>query len=929
MAQTIVGRTNEITAIERFLADPITEPSALLIEGEAGIGKTTLFNELLRIAAEGGQTVLRCRPARSEMDLSYVGMMELLGDLDEEVLHALPAPQARVMNLILRREEPEGPFDRLSLSVALLAAMGAEGSKGPMVLAIDDVQWLDQPTARTIGYVVRRLSRLPARIALVRRAETDHGWPFELEQALPDDRLTRLRLGPVGPSELSRMLRRKLGWAPAWPRVLRIAELSGGNPFYAFELTRALSGARSDEDVERLLPGSVTELVRSRLAKLPPRVLEAVELASVPRSPSVDLLRRLAPSALDLRDALATAERAGVLTLDGEQVRFAHPILAAAAYGAVPDARKQELHRAVALLSDDLEERARHLAMAAEGPDPEVAAALEGAAEQAWRRGAPDAAADLLRTACRLTPPADRDALAFRRVALGRIMHQAGDVPGAAVELESLVDALPPGPVRARALYHLMYVTRSTGSLGRAVEFGLQAAAEAEQDPSFQSEVFELVSRMADNDIALKLDTARRALEAIGKVTDPDPEVRFYANAALVEAEFLAGLGIHLDRLERFPSSIRPRFPPVRTAARADDLIGRLLLFSGRVDEGLAVLRGLYDRASVENRSLLSGVLGWMAEGELLAGRFAAAAALTEEAIERAAETGSPGGTPWELGFHGVALARLGRLDEAEAAGGRAVEMAEDDPTVGLDQSPGRLALGLVAMVRGRFDDAVDHLGTLDRMKREAGILEPRSVSHAGELVEALVGSGDLAGAGESLDRLEQDAERSGGAWSRAVAWRCRALLLGARGEIDAALEAADRSVEEFEPLSAPFERARALLVKGQLHRRRKEKLVARGLLQEALDAFEALETPTWAERARSELARISGRRSTTALTPTEETVARLAASGLTNREIADRAFLSPKTVEVNLTRVYRKLDVRSRAALRDRLGAIEDGGET
>ena len=164
-----------------------------------------------------------------------------------------------------------------------------------------------------------------------------------------------------------------------------------------------MGGIRSGEDLERSLPESLVELARSRIANLPGPVRETLELASVPRAPTLDLLERVDSRPLDLRDALAPAERTGVLSLDGERIRFSHPILAAAVYSSIPPVRLRGLHRAVAMLSDDVEERARHLAAAAEGPDPEVAVAL-ARAEQAWYRGAPDAAAELLRLACRLTP---------------------------------------------------------------------------------------------------------------------------------------------------------------------------------------------------------------------------------------------------------------------------------------------------------------------------------------------------------------------------------------------------------------------------------------------------------------------------------------------------------------------------------------------
>jgi DNA-binding CsgD family transcriptional regulator/tetratricopeptide (TPR) repeat protein len=923
----IVGRAGEVDTFDGYLADPLADPRALLIDGEPGIGKTALLHELLARARVRGYAVLSCRPARSEMDLSYAGLVELLDGVPGPVLDGLPAPQARVLRMVLRREEPDGTLDRLSLGVATVAAVRA---LAPVLLAVDDAQWLDHPTARTLAFVVRRLAGTRVRVALVRSLggfapdhEASVDWRTELERAMAAGRLDAVTVGPIGPSDLSRILRRALGWVPAWPRLTRIAQLSGGNPLYALELSRAFGAARSGEDLDGYLPGSLGELARTRVAKLPDRVRGALELASVPRAPTLDLLRRLDSTAADPRDTLAGAVRSGIVILDGDRVRFTHPVLAAAAYGSMPTGRRHDLHRAVAMLSDNLEERARHLATAANQPDSEVASTLQEAAEQAWRRGAPDAAADLLRLACRLTPPTDTRALALRRIAYGRLLHGAGDAPGALAELDAIVAGLPPGLLRARALFHLMYVTRLSGALGRAVEHGVRAAREAADDPALQAEVYEMLSRLSDDDVGRKLDAARRGLDAVDRIPQPDPDLVFHARAALVEAEFYAGLGVHLDRLDGVDPGTRVRFPPVRTAWRGVDLIGRLLAYAGRVDEGLAALRGMYDRAAVEGRSILPAVLGWMAEAQLMAGRFAQAEELTREALARADETGGTG-TPWEIGFHGVALARLGRLDEAESEALRVVALAGADPAIGLDEAPARLALGIVALARDRYPDAVAHLRYLDGLKRAAGIREPRLCAHAAELVEALVGTGELVEAAEVLARFDEEAATSRGEWSLAAAARCQALLLGAEGDLDGACEAARRSLVLFEGLPMPFERARSVLALGQLHRRRREKRLARTALAEALATFDAVGAVGWADRTRAELARIPARRTATdhtgtGLTPTEVTIAGLAARGLTNREIADRTFLSPKTVEVNLTRIYRKLGVRSRAALAGR----------
>ncbi len=931
MTQGIAGRIAEIEVLDAFLADRSAEPRAVLVEGAPGIGKTTLLRAMFEHARGSGYAVAMCQPTRSEMDLSYAGLVGLFGDLGADVLEALPAPQARVLRTILRLEDGAEPVDRLSLGLATVAAVRELASRRPLLVAVDDAQWLDQPTARTLSFVVRRLAGSATRVAVVRtrgavpvpaqmeRTGSDEAidWSAELARAMPKGRFETLAVGPVDPSDLSRILRRGLGWAPSWPRVVRIAELSEGNPLHALELARAVGAAGSDAGLETSPPDSVLELARARIAALPDNVRGAVELAAVPRDPRLNLLGHLDPAASDLREALETAARQGIVTVDSDRVRFTHPVLAAAAYGSIPGGRRRDLHRAMAMLSDNLEERARHLATATDTPDAQVAVALEGAAEQAWRRGAPDAAADLLHLACRLTPAEDADALARRRIAYGRLLHSAGDAPGAVAELESLVASLPAGLLRAAALFHLMYVVRLSGRLERAVEHGLQSAAEAEADPLFQAEVLELLSRISDNDIGRKLDAARRALEAVDRVPRPDPEVVFQVRAALVEAEFYAGLGIHLDRLEGLQPGTTVRFPPVRTATHGDDLVGRLLVYDGRIDEGLDLLRGMYERAAVESRSILPAILGWMADAQLMAGRFAEAHELTREAVERTEETGGAGGLPWEVGLHAVALARLGRLDEAEAAARGVVEAP--GTAIGLDAAPAELALGIAAASRGDAVAALAHLRALDGLKRAAGIREPRLCAHAGEYVEALLAVGEPDQAADVLAILEEEARTSGGQWSLAVAARCRGLLLAARGDVSEAVSATERSLELFEGLPTPFERARTLLLVGQLRRRRREKRPAREALDEALGIFERAGTPVWTERVRAELARIPDHQAANGLSPTEERVARLAAQGLTNQEIADRAFLSLKTVEVNLTRVYRKLGVR-RAALAQRL---------
>ncbi len=913
LGSSVLGRRDELVALHRFIADDTPEPSALLIDGGAGIGKTTLFDHAVGEARELGLAAMVARPGRAETDLSYSALIELLGHVEARVIEALPSPQAQALNRLLRREE--GRFDRLSLSVAMLAAVRLIAGERPLLLAVDDAQWLDAPSTKVLSYVARRLGGAPVRVLLARLGEGAAGWPFDLDRSVPSDRLGTIRPGPLGPSDLARILRRRLGWAPAWPRVLRIAELSGGNPFYALELARARGSVHAADGLDEPLPEGVMELVRSRLDALPARVRAIVQAASVLHAPTVTTLRGMVPRSVDVERALGEAERAAVLVMEGERIRFAHPILAAAAYGSIAQDRRAELHAAAAELTDDPVEQARHLAAAAGGPDAGVARALEEAAEQAWWRGAPDTAADLMRKAWRLTPAGDLEAMTLRRIALGRLLHAAGNAPGGITELESVASGLEPGALRALALYHLMYVARMSGSLERAIEHGTQGAADAVEAPQLQAEIYELLSRIADNDADLKVEAASKGLDALARIQDPDAEVAYYSRAALLEARFVAGLGIDLETLDPVPAEPRRRFPPVRSAVLADDLVGRMLLVEGRIDEGLSTLQRFYDRVAVENRSVLPAVLAWMIEGEVMGGRLQEALAHGDELLERILETGAE--HPWAIGFHAISLAMAGRLGEADSEAERVSALTRSNPSIGADRSPALVALGLTAMARGRFDGAVISLEAVVELHRNAGVRDPRWNAHARhELVEALIAAGRLDDAARELALFESDAERASAASALAIGARGRALLEAANGRLDPALEAAERSVRGFDALPMPLERARSLFALGQIRRRRKEKRLARAALEEALGAFESIGAAGWAERTRAELARIPVRRASASLTPTEERIAAFAASGLTNRQIAERTFVSPKTVEANLARVYRKLGIRTRAEL-------------
>ena len=382
----ILGRDVEVERLTRLVTEASPRSRIVLVEGQAGIGKTTLLERAMALARDQGHALLVCRPVRSEKDLAFVGLMELVSGVDADVADALPGPQRRALDVVLRRTEPDGPLDQLSLSVMLLTVVTDQASRRGLLIAIDDLQWLDRPTAKVLAYVLRRIAGTGADVVLARRGAGSGPWPYGLDLGCSFEVMTSLALGPLSASDLARMLRSRFGWAPPWPTVQRIAEISGGNPFYAREMGRAWAEGRGHRDIGDALPGRLLDLVQSRLNALAPPARDLLDLVCVPHRPTAQTVSRLAQAVagsaepVDISQALAEAERSGILVTDGPRIRFSHPIIAAAVHGSLAAQRRMDLHRTMATLTDDVEDRAHHHAIATPGPDAEGAALLEAAA---------------------------------------------------------------------------------------------------------------------------------------------------------------------------------------------------------------------------------------------------------------------------------------------------------------------------------------------------------------------------------------------------------------------------------------------------------------------------------------------------------------------------------------------------------------------
>ncbi|MBA2461073.1 MAG: helix-turn-helix transcriptional regulator, partial [Actinobacteria bacterium] len=623
--------------------------------------------------------------------------------------------------------------------------------------------------------------------------------------------------------------------------------------------------------------------------------------------PTRDLIVRAVAPEDGAASGLLEAEDAGVLVAEADRVRFTHPLLASAIYGAASAERRRRLHERLAEVASDPEERARHLALSTTDPDEAVAAELEQAAARAATRGAQEAAAELFAGACRLTRDELSEERARRELGHATALRALGDLEGSRALAEDAAERAS-GPLRARALL-LLGDTAWIGGYPGAIEHLELALEAAEGDSGLLAQIHaKLVNVSVALDPAGLLSRARAAAETIDPERDPAPAASVYLD--LVWAETLRGHGEQRELLERW------RTCEERAGPDAPKTLFALIYFWCVDDFEAARARYAMEERWYRER----GEDVWRAErlahlsrAELAAGNWDAAERGVEEACETIAQLETPG--PWAALFRVRAIvdAHRGRLERAlatfhaERAGILWWEALRLSGLAFVEYAAGNHAEVDRALTRMR--ELTDSIGVRDFLPDRS---EPIHV-------ESLVALGGLERARKELARLEERGRMFPRLWITVALPRTRALVLAAEGDVTGALAALDElDVDAASKL--PFDLGRALLVRGRLQRRAKQKRAAADTLREALAIFEHLGAPAWEAQARAELDRVGLRRSPDELTATERRVAELAATGLTNREVAQRAFMSPKTVQANLTRIYRKLGISSRAELGARM---------
>jgi DNA-binding CsgD family transcriptional regulator len=911
--EEIVGRDDEMAAMTRLVDEIESNPRHVVLEGEAGIGKTILWRHALERARGAGVVVLTTSPGELEAPLAFSGLRDLLEEVYEEVADALPRPQRRALDVALLRADPAGvSLDRGAVAAAFLGSLRLLAARSPLLVAVDDLQWLDEPTRFVVNHARRRLRVEPIAFLLALRADS------EAIDLPPGARaVLRITLGPLSVGALHRILRTQLGASPSRPTLMRLHELCAGNPFFGLEIARALQRRGSDHSRDALpLPSRLQDFVGERLATLPRETVEALQVAAALAHPTVTLVAEATGGDAGALDAAVVAD---VLSTDGDRLVFTHPLLATGAYTSAGPVRRREIHRRLSALVDDPEEGARHLALGATGPDAAVAAALERAAERARTRGAPAVAADLSEQGLRLTPShANEDRLRRTLLAAGSLF-EAGDAGRAAALFERAVEIAPSGPARAEALTGLGRAREYAANLRAAARTFEQAIAEAEAGSRIQAEaehglavaLFRLLE-----DLSAAEEHARKAVELAARRGDAHAVREFGASLALMERV----RGVETARPSD-PDAIPPREPG--RSRFLTTLYGPEFMSSVQAvfADDLANARAGLEHVSVEaaesgDEASLPLVLRYLSFVELLAGDWARAQALADEGYEAALLTGQRSQQAVLAATKALITAHRGEGEATRAGADEALHLVEETDS-GFADLLARSALGLLELSLGDADAASQWLEPLLERVIAAGVGEPGVIRFVPDLIEARLRLGRTDEARSLLAVFEQRAVRLDRASALAAAARCRALLAAAEMDFEAALTAVDEALAAHARVSMPFERARTLLVRGAIERRARRKRAARDALADALSLFEELGAEGFAAQARLELGRIGGRAPAEGmLTPTERRVAALVSEGRSTKEVAASLFVSPKTVEGHLSRIYAKLGVHSRTAL-------------
>ena len=919
----VLGRDPEQERLRAFLSG--SGPSLLLITGGAGIGKTTLLRFGVDLARAQGLRVLSLRPGQAEADLSYAGLAGLLTDaVLAEVRPGMPGARRAALEVALAQtDEPSTVADPAVVGLGVVSALQTLCADASLLLVIDDLQWVDAATVFVLDFALRRLDGAAVRLLAAARSD-DVTAGMALEDAFTEDRRDRLPLGPMSVGTLGRLVQDRLTLVLPRLAAVQLSEESGGNPLVALELARAAAARGTVPGPgERFQPTSdVMALLGARISGLPPDAREALQVLATAARPDLPMLSEVQGE--DTAESVVTAlVDAQLAVVDGLAVRCAHPLVASAAYAQMLPPRRRRLHARLSELARDMEERARHLALSTDGPDEQVAVALDAAARLAQRRGASVAAAQLCELAVTATAPTDSAALARRELELARRKLEAGDPSGAKDTAIRSLDRLPAGPGRVDTLLMLSGVEQARAELADARTWLAQALAEAGSDRAALARAHVAAGMTAWESVGTERAHAVAAVQALAGHEDEDPTTAATALVLLAGTDFEAGEGLRVDLLDRAVELEHQTdlVAMMRPSTQRAIFLGH----AGRLEQSMPAIVACLEAAQREGdqsaRPHLLRTLAWM---ELGAGRLVDARVHIEQAMALADELDLADAYIWAVA--GQIHAALGENDVGVELCQNALARARQ---VGNPWGEVRAlgSVGFVHLTADRFADAAAALVAADGLDTAGELVEVGWQRVHGDLVESLAACGRLSEATEAAHAFAARAAKTGHPWSAAVSARGIGQVHLAAGHLDEAVAAFEGSLASPAMVEMRLERARSLLALGGALRRANRRRDAREALQEAAAAFDGLGSGPWAAKARAELGTVSGRAaSADDLTAMQRRVAALAAVGRTNAEIAQELYLSVRTVEAHLAAAYRKLGARSRTELAARMAGTLAG---
>lgn len=899
----LIGREAELVRLDRLVEGLFDgHGGALLVRGEAGVGKSALLEELRARALRRGACVLWAHGVESEAELAFSGLHDLLAPLVGE-LDGLPAPQAVVLASALALTAPQ-PGDRLAVCVATLSLLNRCAARRPLLAVVDDLPWLDSSSRECVLFAARRAGGLVLLVLGGRDRDLPSG-----TAGLPE-----LRLGPLARPDAFRLLGEAAPDLVA-PVAAAVADAAAGNPLALIELAATLGPSQRSGSAGLPVPLSpgprLGDAYRRRLEDLSDAARQVLLLAAAYEGDELRVIGAACAAAGADVSQLAAAERVALVRVADGRLRFAHPLVRGAAYHWCSAAERRAAHAALAAVLPG-EQRAWHLGAATLAPDERVAAELETAGQAAMARRGPGPASGAHERAARLSPDAGQ--FARRMLAAGEAATAAGLTERALALLEEAAGAATDDVVRASAQHRRGLNLYRSGAIRPAIELlageAMRVAAAAPSRAAMMLADAAMASAAAAQ-CQRSLEFAERAAELLGQ--GGTVAIRANVLAALGWALMMRGQACRAGPILAEAERLADTFDPLSDAGQSVTHNLNFRLWTGAFERIRDL--SLANCARARETGVLSGLainLVNVIECTYRLGDWSATAAAIAEAVA----TGEEIGQPMWVGHARAAGARL-----AAARGHPARDQAR--AMIAIAEATGARSgvafalgtLGFLELGLGRIDAAVAELEELARFNQDAGMQEPTLIPWEADLVEAYLRAGRPSDARRALAVMGRRAEAAGTPMAAAPYARCRGM---AEDDFDELFHTALR-LDNQRPM--PFERARTHLAYGRRLHRSRRRADARRHLHAAVAGFARLGAAPWLAQAEAELHAAGGRRRSPAaasheLTPLERRVAAAVARGQTNRQAAAELFVSPKTVEFHLGLIYRKLGIHSRTQL-------------